>query len=206
MADYNTLKKCMFCGESIPSGATRCAYCGSILEVTVTQFDQPDETQTETLHHDQDNVETKYENDNQADVNSGDTGTPQGQVSEEGTQWKGNPMPQGTGSHIQPQPYRPIQGTSGPNYQDRYQNQQEGDGTSLSNGMKVFLTILFTVIPGIGQVAGIITAIVFMSSAQKDRKSFGVAILVASLIMFVLSCIGCFILSIAASQSFPSMY
>ena len=206
MADYNSLKKCMFCGESIPSGAARCAYCGSILEVTATQFDQPDETQTETIHHDQDIVETQYENDTQADVNSGNTGTPQGQVSEKDTQWNGNPIPQENGSYIQPQPYRPIQGNSGPNYQNRYQNQQDGDGASLSNGMKVFLTILFTVIPGIGQVAGIITAIVFMSSTQKDRKSFGVAILVASLIMFVLSCIGCFVFSIAVSQSFPSMY
>lgn len=206
MSNYNSLKKCMFCGESIPSGAVRCAYCGSILEVTVTQFDQPDETQAEAIHRDQDIGKTQYENDTQADANSGDTVTPQEQTSEEGTQWNGNPISQGNGSHIQPQPYKPIQGYSGPNYQNRYQNQQDGDGTSLSNGLKVFLTILFTVIPGIGQVAGIITAIVFMSSAQKDRKSFGVAILVASLIMFVLSCLGCFIFSIFASQSLPSMY
>lgn len=186
MADNNSLKKCMFCGESIPSGAGRCAYCGSILEVTVTQFDQPDETQTEMIH--QENVETQHISENQGDAKPENTDTAQGQ---------------GTESHTQQQPYRPIQGNVGPN---RYYNQPTGDGNSLSNGMKVFLTILFTVIPGIGQVAGIITAIVFMSSADKDRKSFGVAILVSSLIIFVLSCIGCFIISIAASQSFPSMY
>jgi hypothetical protein len=65
----------------------------------------------------------------------------------------------------------------------------------LSNGMKVFLSILFTVIPGIGQLAGIITAIVFMNTEDDaDRKSFGVALLIASIIMFVLSCISCFII------------
>jgi hypothetical protein len=65
----------------------------------------------------------------------------------------------------------------------------------LSNGLKVFLTMLFTLLPGIGQIAGIITAIVFMSSdGDDDRRSFGVALLVAAIAMFVLSCLGCFLL------------
>jgi hypothetical protein len=72
--------------------------------------------------------------------------------------------------------------------------------------LKVFLTVLFTVLPGIGQLAGIITAIVFMSSeGDSDRRSFGVALLVASLIMFVLACIGCFVASLA-SASLPFNY
>lgn len=72
----------------------------------------------------------------------------------------------------------------------------------LSNGMKVFLTILFTVIPGFGQLAGIITAIVFMNAeGDSDRKSFGVALMVASLIMFIFTFISLFILVIAFSSS-----
>ena len=68
----------------------------------------------------------------------------------------------------------------------------------ISNGMKVFLTILFTVIPGIGQLAGLITAIVFMNAEDDaDRKSFGVALLIATIIMFVLSCIFCFVAFLA---------
>jgi len=70
----------------------------------------------------------------------------------------------------------------------------------------VFLTVLFTLLPGIGQLAGIITAIVFMNAdGDKDRKSFGVALLVACLILFVFACIGCFVISIA-SQSVPLPY
>jgi len=77
----------------------------------------------------------------------------------------------------------------------------QGSGNGLSNGMKVLLTVIFTIIPGFGQLAGIITAIIFMNSEDdEDKKSFGVAILVASLIMFVLACIGCFIAILAASS------
>jgi len=71
----------------------------------------------------------------------------------------------------------------------------------LSNGLKVFLTILFTVLPGIGQLAGIITAIVFMNAADKDRKSFGVALLVACLVLFVLVCIGCFVIGLVSQSA-----
>ena len=63
----------------------------------------------------------------------------------------------------------------------------------LGNGMKVFLTLVFALLPGIGQLAGIITAIAFMSSNDdSDRRSFGSALLVANIIMFVLMCLGCF--------------
>lgn len=67
----------------------------------------------------------------------------------------------------------------------------------LSNGMKVFLTIICTIIPGLGQLAGIILGIVFMNADNDaDRKSFGVALLVASLIFFIVSCLSCFIILI----------
>lgn len=64
----------------------------------------------------------------------------------------------------------------------------------LSNGTKVFLTSISTVL-WIGQLVGIIAAIIYMNSEyDADRKSFGVALMVASLIFFVVeSCLGCFI-------------
>lgn len=75
----------------------------------------------------------------------------------------------------------------------------------LGNGWKVFLIMLFTLPTGLGQLAGIITAIIFMNADDDaDRKSFGIAILVASLVMFVIACIAWFILIIAflINQSF----
>lgn len=64
----------------------------------------------------------------------------------------------------------------------------------LGNGMKVFLTVIST-IPWIGQLIGIISAIVFMNSEyDTDRKSFGLALLIASVVLFVIvSCLGCLI-------------
>lgn len=63
----------------------------------------------------------------------------------------------------------------------------------LSNGKKVLLTILCTLIPGFGQLAGIITSIVFINDQDNDKRSFGIALLVASLIFFVISCFVLFI-------------
>lgn len=99
-------------------------------------------------------------------------------------------------------------GYTGPSYKGG-SGYKEYQRQPLGNGLKVFLTLVFALIPGLGQLAGIITAIVFMNTDDDpDRKSFGVAILVASLIMFVLACIGCFIGAIAfssVSQSFGNL-
>ncbi len=74
----------------------------------------------------------------------------------------------------------------------------------LGNGMKVFLTVLTSVVPGIGQITGLIVAIVLMNSEGtkygEDKRSFGLALLIASLVMFILSCIACFILALAFSD------
>lgn len=231
MADNSSLKKCGFCGENIPLGAGRCPYCGSILEVTIEDSYQIDPNAHLNNNVSEQNTAGYPDIDGQphADVqqettsNYGESGdydaAPQGTESPQLQETQPQPyQPQGPGlqpqqqsqgsdSHPQPQiqPYRPVQGDGRSPYQSSYQTRPVNDRPALGNGLKVFLTILFTVIPGIGQIAGIITAIVFMSSTDQDRKSFGVAILVASLIMFVLSCLGCFIFSIAASN-FPSMY
>jgi hypothetical protein len=58
----------------------------------------------------------------------------------------------------------------------------------LSNGLKVFITALSVSIPAIGQVIGVITSIVFLNSEHDhDRRSFGIALLVVSVLFFILS-------------------
>jgi hypothetical protein len=203
-SENNLQKKCGFCGENIPVGARRCPYCGSILEVT---FDNSCKIGTsegkqaggenlgqvnteQPVGQDADigpNVSEKENMDEQG--NSGSTGIAP-PVSQ--------PVQQTEFSAQMRNAYKPYTGGGyPPNY-----NYNSGIKEPLSNGMKVFLTVLFTVLPGIGQLAGIIAAIVFMNSeGDSDRKSFGVALLVASLVMFVISCIGCFILVIALSAN-----
>jgi hypothetical protein len=74
----------------------------------------------------------------------------------------------------------------------------EAQSKSLGNGVKVLLTVLFSVIPVVGQIAGIISALILMSSKDnRDKSSFGLSIFVSSIVMFVISCIVCYLLLLA---------
>jgi len=76
----------------------------------------------------------------------------------------------------------------------------------LSNGMKVFLTIISIIIPGLGQLAGIIISILFMNDENdEDRRSFGIALLVASLVFFVLSSFFWFIALLAVFSAHSNL-
>ena len=61
----------------------------------------------------------------------------------------------------------------------------------LSNGLKVLLTMIAT-IPLLGQLVGIIMAIIYMNSeGDADRKSFGKALLIGTLVIFLVACLCC---------------
>lgn len=189
-------KNCRYCGEELPANAGRCPFCGSILDVYV----------------DSGNMNVKgWEDD------GGSKRTENG-----GTSHDNAPVPGDAAQENTPAPQEQIQ-IPVQNDQDRFSYQRpsyetgqrspygmgQGDAGKgpLSNGMKVFLTVLFTIIPGLGQLAGIITAIVFMNTDDDpDRKSFGVALLVASLIMFVLACVGCFTAIVLYSAFQTALY
>ncbi len=174
-SDNDQQKKCGFCGENIPARAGRCPYCGSILEVPFDNNGAVVQTEVKPIGGDPGG---QQEMEQQMGQNAGTDGRQTGNS---------------TQLH---NAYRPYDGGG---YPPDY-NYSSGMKQPLSNGMKVFLTVLFTVLPGIGQLAGIIAAIIFMNSdGDSDRKSFGVALLVASLIMFVISCIGCFVIMLAVS-------
>ncbi len=194
--DNYSQKKCGFCGESIPKDATRCPYCGSILEVSVDeQFGMPEQQQNSApgngFGEQQKNTENKFgASDNMYSSNQQQPA--EQQFGSAPQQDMGQRPAYGQRPEYAQKPYYP-RNQQAPIYNSNYSSEKK----PLSNGLKVFLTMLFTLLPGIGQLAGIITAIVFMSSdGDTDRRSFGIAILVASLAMFVLSCVGCFTLGI----------
>lgn len=183
--DNNAQKKCGFCGESIPAHAGRCPYCGSLLEVTFDNGYQ--------INPDENTVPVREEDKNQDNANQYPNN-----VSNESPMWQ-------EAAGQQHEQENGTQGGDRANYGNRYipdrNFSNKYNSTPLSNGLKVFLTAIFILIPGIGQLAGIITAIVFMNSeGDSDRKSFGVALLVLSLILFVFACIGCFVIAIYASS------
>lgn len=177
-------KKCGFCGVDIPADATRCSYCGSLLDVKVDHNAfNPRDQETSSQEREFPAVEN-------SEKIGGDAAAKQ----------------------VRPDIKPAYEAKPASNVVNAYRHEYkipsygENDRKPLSNGLKVFLTILFTVIPGLGQLAGIITAIVFMNADDDaDRKSFGVALLVASIIIFVLSCIGCFVFALVFSLNQSSI-
>lgn len=98
---------------------------------------------------------------------------------------------------------------AGPDTKEQLSN-NEGDWTPdvmsngnlqkpLSNAIKVFITSLACIIPGFGQLLGIIFAVIFMSDEQDgDRRSFGKALMVVSLVIFALISLCCIIYAVFA--------
>lgn len=79
---------------------------------------------------------------------------------------------------------------------------KQRDAGQLSNGLKVLITVLCTVIPGIGQLAGIIISIIFMNmESDPDKRSFGYALMISSIILFFMTCIIWTIFSLAIYRS-----
>lgn len=213
--ENNAQKKCGFCGESIPVRAERCPYCGSLLEVTFESGYQinPSENPASNREGDKnlgapdgikpdDGGQAGAGQDAQANQDLLPPQDNAGQYAD--NESYGAPAPQG-GAEGQSERKSGAQRSGGANYNNRYipdgSFSNNYGHTPLSNGLKVFLTALFILIPGIGQLAGIITAIVFMNSeGDSDKKSFGVALLVLSLILFVFACIGCFVIAIYSAS------
>ncbi len=218
-------KACAFCGEQIPANDSRCKFCGSLLNIAIEETDSivsgdPSAINTTLNNMPGDNTpvinmpadsiqESNQPNYNPQDGNQPDNGPQSNNRNNNGPQagylpyygygqQPGYPQPGSQQGYNQ----QPVNGYNG--YHTAY---NPGQGSipagRLSNGMKVLLTTLFIIIPGIGQLAGIITAIIMMNNDENaDTKSFGVALLVVSLVMFVLS--GLFflilILALAISQ------
>ncbi len=75
---------------------------------------------------------------------------------------------------------------------------------SLSNWTKVMLTALVVLIPGIGQIVGIIFGLVFIANDRDaDRRSYGGALITVSIIAFVISAIFWFMFALSFG---PDLY
>ncbi len=78
-------------------------------------------------------------------------------------------------------------------------NYSSASGKSLmSNWSKTFLCTLSVIVPGIGQVTGLIAGLVLVANdCDSDRRSFGAALLTVSLIVFVIQLIFWFLLALS---------
>lgn len=69
--------------------------------------------------------------------------------------------------------------------------------SSMSEGLKVFITFISLVIPVLGQIFGILIGIIFSSDADIQKKRFGKALIIANSILFSISCLLVLILILA---------
>jgi len=163
-------RKCDFCAESIPVCARRCPYCGSLLKIN-----RPDSKMGKEENNGADyNCEGLL----RREENFGDNSGGKGLLRTESAACNAAPTAAMPTAQATPS-------TGGRN-------------KLLSNGIKVCLTVISTIIPGLGQLAGIIIAIVLINDeGDADRRSFGTALLVASLCFFVIWLILWFIAIVA---------
>lgn len=76
--------------------------------------------------------------------------------------------------------------------------------TNLSNWTKVMLTALAVLLPGIGQIIGVILGLVFVANdTDADRRSFGAALITVSVIAFVIAAVFWFIFALSFG---PDLY
>ncbi|HOJ10173.1 MAG TPA: hypothetical protein PK733_06225 [Clostridiales bacterium] len=190
----NEMRKCEYCGEDIHFKSSRCPFCGSLLKMNISN-----DTNSSTNINTNTNIDANA--DANADINADtnvDTNANAAYIQNnnvagidyEDRNYTGNiyNVDEYTGGSQTKNSYEDNKPAPVPEYQ-------------LSNGMKVFLTVIASIIPGLGQVIGIIIAIVFMNSEEDpDRRSFGVALLVSSVIIFVFACLSCFVAILAAGQ------
>jgi hypothetical protein len=170
-------KSCSFCREEISIGLRRCPYCGSLLEV---------EKQDNSVSYPNLQNFNSDMNVTQMCVEQNDDGTIVIKECEEKSADKENENDE----------FQAVKNITQNPVPSKASDVNNING-SLSNGLKVFLTIICTIIPGFGQLIGIIISVIFINSENSDRNSFGVALMVASLLFFLISCIAVFILVVA---------
>lgn len=181
MSKPNT-KKCTYCDEEVSVDARRCIYCGSLLDNRAYELKRDSFSHSQT---DEGEIQIQDVRDESADKNA--------KVDEPPSVMDKADRALEVAKESSESAESPGKSTSG-------QDQDLAMGEKpLSNGIKVLLTVLTCLLPGVGQIIGLISAIVFINTEEPDRKSFGVALLVVSLVLFMLVCFICYILSLAFS-------
>lgn len=151
---------CNYCGEEIHTGSRRCPYCGSLLKVEFGEF-PVSFPPAQTVAAVPDTRET-------GEMQQGDMPA---QAHDSATE---NMKTQVQVSQAVFGPARPLP------------DAEKGDTAPLSNSKKVWLVVITTLIPGLGQLIGVIASVLYLNSLEEDRRTFGSSLLVASIVVFFL--------------------
>lgn len=190
--------KCVFCDEYIPPECRRCPYCGNLLEKAEEELNTVGintESTVEYAEYGQNNgnienaLEYAKNRQNGENIESTSEDSENEPKSENIDTASEDAVFEGNNENIE-------QGNENMKFALKTDTHQSAEirKKPLSNGMKVFLTTLCVFVPCLGQLIGVIASILFINSDDADRRSFGSALLVSSLIVFVVSVIFSFML------------
>jgi len=201
--------KCPFCGYEMDKKLNRCENCASILDINIQPEDETtsalDLTNKKVEEQPEINAEEKAEEQpemkseekeevkiEEEAVETSRERTEETLTNSEKTQSGAKGNSSIYGDTFINQPY---------NAYNKINNLNPPVSKPLTNGMKVALTTLCVLLPVIGQFIGLVLSIIYMNSDEElkdcdDRRSFGLALLIACVIAFVLSAFGGFLLLI----------
>lgn len=161
--------KCPYCGYEMEKGAERCENCASVLKKEDKNFTEKAEN---------------LENIESLESFSVRNNTYEAGQNEKVFQNRQNYAPYGNAYNVEKAiPTAPKQ---------------------LSNGFKVAFTAICVMVPIIGQFLGLVLSIIYMNSDEElkdceDRRSFGLALLIACVVAFLVSVFWGFVLLIMAA-------
>lgn len=179
---------CSYCKEIIQVGSRRCPYCGSLVrqsEQVASVSPRADEIKVENFSSSEPTVDVENERENYTKVLVDSQTLVQPQEPENTL-----PLREFSQDAVKINTQRPL--NPAPSFNSATLKGVKSKN-SLSNGIKVFITVVTTTIPCLGQLVGVILAVLFLNSEEEDKRSFGTALLIASLVFFVISCIFTFI-------------
>ncbi|TYQ12938.1 UNVERIFIED_CONTAM: hypothetical protein Cloal_3979 [Acetivibrio alkalicellulosi] len=194
MDNINSDKKiCSFCGEEVSIDYKRCPYCGSLAQLeNGNKYENIEDTR---------NIQPRNEGEYIIKSSIDENGIERihnSNVLIEGTKEDDSVFKEQNAEKLQNNEIIKKDSTKKIVSHKNSMSKEQTHKGSLSNIKKVFLTAICTLIPGIGQLAGVIVAIIYMNiEDDSDRNTFGFALLISSLTTFIIVGIGFYFFAVA---------
>lgn len=154
------LKKCTYCNEEIPENMVRCPYCCSILGSGSAHSPVPSD------------VGDRHREEPGRQMSKIKVNQPVREQEAESREQTFGRLP-AKETQVKQRPVKEMPGAR----------------RCLTNGQKVFLTVVTVMFPIIGQIIGILFSIIVLAYVKEpDQQSFASALLAAGIIVFMLSC------------------
>lgn len=189
--------KCPYCGYEMDKKLSRCENCASILDIEIEPQDTANKD--ESIEH---NPSTEMNDSQNSDMSSEENNTnnvedkAEKETSEENPGNKEEKNAAGDNIFFEADDNKNFYGNS---FINQPYNSYKKTNTfvppepkPLTNAIKVTLTTLCVLVPVIGQFIGLVLSIIYMNSDEglkdcDDRRSFGLSLLIACVIAFVIS-------------------